>query len=678
MANIQRNKLYCGTNYHPHDWNRDRWEIDINLMKDAGFDIVRLGHLCWDSFEIDDGVYDFEWFDDILKMFYINGIKVLLDISTRPAPLWVHKKCPSCDIHNTDGVRVDALRRYMEDVSDDGFQKYAYRFTEIMSKRYADHPAIIAFGICNEIGCGYTSYSNEAKRRFQKWLKNKYKTIDNLNKAWSTQRWSRRQKSFDDIPLQKNSVEMGSPEAYLDMRRFISQGVSDYIIKLAQIISENAGNVPHSSNHCSEHSEVGFDYLKNYDKFVDYPGIGFYPGTDSDAKVDLIWILFVLQMRLAETNKPMWCLEFQTGTFGGYSGDYGTIRMYSLLCLLYRTQMNLAWTFRSMCSGEEQYLYGLVDHDGIPSKKYEEYKEISDIYHKLQDYDFPYLPKPEIAIAYNFENNVIYTYATDYYKCPYNKQAVAAFEALYDDNLDCNIIDLSNFNMEYKLIILPGYAQMDEKSAKAIVNFVENGGTVLMTGYSAKVNENNKVFDTPHPGRLSDVFGIRVAGFHRTSKHVPSMFENNYSTEERNKILSLEIYNDNSKIIVSDVDYYETIQLKTAKEIAKFKHNDNCAVSCNIFGKGKAYYLATESNKAILSWLLNQIYKDIGLLPIKDYPKEIKSRKINYNSVFLVNTSKKDIEVSLGKKAYAVLSNKDIDDKINISALNGELVVFKI
>ncbi len=88
--------------------------------------------------------------------------------------------------------------------------------------------------------------------------------------------------------------------------------------------------------------------------------------------------------------------------------------------------------------------------------------------------------------------------------------------------------------------------------------------------------------------------------------------------------------------------------------------------------------MATESNKAILSWLLNQIYKDIGLLPIKDYPKEIKSRKINYNSVFLVNTSKKDIEVSLGKKAYAVLSNKDIDDKINISALNGELVVFKI
>ena len=34
----------------------------------------------------------------------------------------------------------------------------------------------------------------------------------------------------------------------------------------------------------------------------------------------------------------------------------------------------------------------------------------------------------------------------------------------------------------------------------------------------------------------------------------------------------------------------------------------------NIFGKGKAYYLATESNKAILSWLLNQIYKDIGFI----------------------------------------------------------------
>ena len=45
--------LYIGANYHPHDWPRERWPIDVEMMKKAGFTTVRLGHLCWDSFEPD-------------------------------------------------------------------------------------------------------------------------------------------------------------------------------------------------------------------------------------------------------------------------------------------------------------------------------------------------------------------------------------------------------------------------------------------------------------------------------------------------------------------------------------------------------------------------------------------------------------------------------------------------
>ena len=27
--------LYIGANYHPHDWSRERWKIDIQLMKEV-------------------------------------------------------------------------------------------------------------------------------------------------------------------------------------------------------------------------------------------------------------------------------------------------------------------------------------------------------------------------------------------------------------------------------------------------------------------------------------------------------------------------------------------------------------------------------------------------------------------------------------------------------------------
>ena len=72
--------LYIGTNYHPHDWTEKRWKEDICLMKEAGFNTVRLGHLCWDSYEPEEGVYTFEWFDEVMDLFSKAGIKVVLDV----------------------------------------------------------------------------------------------------------------------------------------------------------------------------------------------------------------------------------------------------------------------------------------------------------------------------------------------------------------------------------------------------------------------------------------------------------------------------------------------------------------------------------------------------------------------------------------------------------------------
>ena len=63
-------QLYVGANYHPHD-DKDLTKIenDIRLMKEAGFTCVRLGHLAWDSYEPQEGVYDFEWFDVVMDRF---------------------------------------------------------------------------------------------------------------------------------------------------------------------------------------------------------------------------------------------------------------------------------------------------------------------------------------------------------------------------------------------------------------------------------------------------------------------------------------------------------------------------------------------------------------------------------------------------------------------------------
>ena len=216
--------LYVGANYHPHDWPEERWPEDIRLMKEAGFTTVRLGHLCWDSYEPEEGVYTFEWFDRVMDLFQEAGIQVMLDVSMRPAPVWVHKLCPGCDIYGKSGTKQESLRRYMEDIADEAYQFYALRFAKTIVSRYKDHPALFAFGLCNEIGDGYISHSEYARRRFVQWLRHKYKTVDNLNRAWAGQRWSRKLTSFADAVIPENDLAVGPPEAWLDMRRFFPTG----------------------------------------------------------------------------------------------------------------------------------------------------------------------------------------------------------------------------------------------------------------------------------------------------------------------------------------------------------------------------------------------------------------------------------------------------------------------
>ena len=77
---VNKMSLYIGTNYHPHDWPKERWEKDFQLMKEAGFDTVRLGHLCWDSYEPEDGVYTFEWFDQVMELCVKYKLNVILDV----------------------------------------------------------------------------------------------------------------------------------------------------------------------------------------------------------------------------------------------------------------------------------------------------------------------------------------------------------------------------------------------------------------------------------------------------------------------------------------------------------------------------------------------------------------------------------------------------------------------
>lgn len=664
--------LYIGANYHPHDWDPSRWRTDVKLMKEAGFTTVRLGHLCWDSYEPEEGVYTFSWFDEVMDLFAEAGIGVVLDVSMRPAPTWVHKLCPGCNIVGKEGNMQPSIRRYMEDVADPAYQKYALRFAEILVKRYRNHPALFAFGLCNELGSGQRSYSEYNRQRFVRWLKHKYGTVEQLNRAWATQRWSRRLTSFDDVVFPENGNAIGSPEAWLDMRRFFAHGIGRFITKLKETVEQHAEGIPHSSNHYAELDQLGFDYLNIYEDFVDYPGMGFYPGYQITERYH--YTSSTYSQRLAETDKPMWCLEFQAGGQGLLHGPYGAIRMNAMLCLMNRTQMILGWTWRSMLAGEEQYLCGLLGHDGLPTVNYREYAEIAAYMKKLQNYAFPYLPVPDTAVAYSFDNECVMQYGSRQYHQTGRQNRVEVQKVFYDLNRDFNTISLTNRKHEYKLLILPDYVMISEKEAEEIRRFVAEGGCVIMTAYSATVDEHSQVFGTPRPGRLDDVFGIRVSGFDRTGAEWRDFDDDAKIVEdEKGKRELLKVGAEEEFYI--DVEYYEELELHTAKAYAAFPDKGLCAVSENSYGKGKAYYIAAETNAVILKWLIRKLTPVLGLNEGMKVPEGIQAREIAEGQKFYVNTTNRRISVSIEKPGRGGISENEYEDELILEPYDAELLI---
>jgi len=311
-------QLFVGTCYQPVDRTPEQIDRDIAIMHGAGFNVVRMGDLSWDSFEPSQGKFEFAWFDSIMDKMHAAGIRVILDIPGLPAPIWLHRAYPGVDLVAQNGTRLPPAERYMDNISDPNYVREVRVLADALTKRYAHHPALIAIGYDNEIGNGFMSYSEADRLRFIEWLKKKYGTIDALNSAWATQRWSRRLNSFEDVDLPL-AEGPGPSERYLDLHRYWSDVTIARLQELDAVRHQNAPDLPSISNLWDTAGRKGFDYLSTYKSYVSYPAEGFYPGDPISGAFG------ALQIK-GDLPTPIWFNEFTTGG-GGFYGTPGRSRM---------------------------------------------------------------------------------------------------------------------------------------------------------------------------------------------------------------------------------------------------------------------------------------------------------------------------------------------------------------
>jgi beta-galactosidase len=648
-------QLFVGTNYQPFDRaGREQIQRDIDRMKGAGMKVVRMGDLSWDAFEPKEGQFDFQLFDWIMDRMQAAGLKVIMDIPGQPAPIWLHKKYPGVDVVNEKGNRLDPVERYMDNTSDPDYRRLLVRLADTMTKRYAKHPALFAIGYNNESGNGMVSYSEADRKRFIAWLKKKYGSVDALNKAWATQRWSRHLNTWDEVRLPY--IEGPGPyERYLDMRRFWSDQTVEVLASLEAVRKKNVPDKPAISNLWDSAWRKGFDMLSSYRQYISYGAMGFYPG-------DPIGAGFEATMMRAGMDAPIWFNEFTAGG-PGYYGTKGRSRMWAHFGLLIGAQAVLPWTWHSHHGGEEQALFGLIDHDDRPSWKLDEFATIAKEFNQLEKLGFPRLQKPQVAIAYAFDNVIatnlpkegISNTVRPYINPGYMVQAHKAFEPLFKDNIDVAVIHVGHEDLSrYKLVVVPGMYLLDSASRANLRKFVAEGGTVVMTAQSAKVTDNNQWFDTPLPGGLNDVFGLRTNEFYNAGK-------------VETRIGGVDAKGDNG--------FIEVLEPSTAEVLARFSNTGDKvpAVTVNRFGKGRALYVATVAQPEVMRALYRHLYPSLGLEPGPQTPDGVFARVVQ-GRPYYVNTTGEAKDVPITGTMKGLITGQTWTGTLKLPPMGAELL----
>lgn len=638
-------QLIVGVNYQPVDRSAQQIKADIAAMKKAGIQAVRMGELAWDYFEPKNGVFTFEAFDAVMDQMHAAGIKVVLDLSGSIAPQWLHYEYPGATLVKEDGTKQYPSRRYMVDISDPDYRRLLHRFAEAYIKRYGNHPAVIAIGYNNEMGNGYRSYSEGDRLRFIAWLKAKYGDLPALNKAWATQRWSRNVSDWDQIRL----PDVSSPgERYLDMRRFWSDVAVDVLKDLEAIRKSYAPAKPALSNLWPDSPRLGFDWPATYRQYATHGAFGYYAN-------DVLEGAYATMEARAGMSTPVWFNEFQAGR-EGYYGDKGRSPMLAYLGLLNGGQAVLAWTWNSHLGGEEQTLFGLLDHDDSPSWKLQEWANLAKGFRKLQALGFPRQMNPEVAISTSFDSMVAANRVKEYYPTTYAEQKRNAFAPLYADNIDTAVIDIAHEDLSrYKLLIVPGEYLMGKAATAAVRRYVSAGGTAILTATSDKVGDNNQWYATTLPGDLTDAFGVQTHAF---DKNIDTLTGTIDGVEFK-----------------TSINFYEVLEPNTAKVLARFSNIEGNppVVTINRFGKGRAIYVATPAQPSVLQPLYRYLYRELGIQRGPVTPDGVYARVVDGRTLY-VNTNRKAVDIEIDGQRKGLLSGERWDGMLHLAA-NGVDVI---
>lgn len=593
-------KLLYGVAYYDEYMPYDRLHKDIEMMKAAGINVVRIAESTWSTVEPQNGVFDFSHIDRVLEAMHAAGIKVIVGTPTYAVPTWMVKEHPNVLAATSQGQNKYGPRQNM-DITNPTYLFYAERVIRKIMEHVKEHPAIIGYQADNETKHYNTSGPN-VQLLFVKYMKEKFGNLDDLNKKFGLDYWSNRINSWEDFPSVDATINASLSSEFAKFQRKL---VTDFLAWQVSIINEykRPGQFV-TQNFDFEWRGCSFGIQSNVNHFdaakaFDIAGVDIYhPSQDELTGCE---ISFGGDIARSMKRDNYLVIETEAQGFASWVPYPGQLRLQAFSHLASGANMVAYWHWHSIHNAIETYWKGLLSHDFEPNPTYDEARTIGRDFERLSSSLINLKKKNKTAILFSNEALTAFNSFKHFINgLDYNDVVRLMYDALYKMNIGCDFVDPSSDNLEeYTMLVVPPLYAASDSLLNRLNQFVEGGGHVVYAFRSGFSDENVKVRTTHQPGIIGDACGIYYSQF--VNANNVSLKNNPFGISEEKNCLS---------------SWMELITPEKAEVLAWYDHpywGKYAAITQNSFGKGIATYIGCLVSDKIMEKVLEKAAKQAGI-----------------------------------------------------------------
>jgi beta-galactosidase len=525
--------MKIGAYYYPEQWAAEQWERDFDTMAAMGMQIVHMGEFAWFSMEPRPGEFQFDWLDRCLELAQKHKIDAILCTPTAAPPIWLIEQHPEIlpvDEHGTRD-RFGGRRHYCP--LSQPMRDATARIVTALAERYASHPAVIGWQMDNEYSSkdqgrlGFDQ-SETSHRAFRDWLRGRYETIENLNRAWGNRFWNQYYTDFSQILLPPSrDPRYGNPHQCLDASRFWSLAFAQFNKIQADILRPRVGDRFITTNFMPFHldlnpADVAGDLtLMAWDS---YPITGWERNPKDDTyRIADPAAIGLMHDQMASYNGKWGLMELQPGhvNWSGYPVlPYpDSIRLWIWTALAHGAQFVTTYRFRQPRFGIEMFHDGLVEPDGVtPSPGGRQFvqviEELKGIDREKWNTDPAADPKRTIGLVFDFEQ--LWWYATLPQARRWNQPRWLQqwYSAATRLGLRVEILHPKKpWPADLKLIVVPGMQMVDAEDVAQMRSFVDSGGHLILTCRTALMDRDGQLWEDQVAKPILDLIGGEVEAY---------------------------------------------------------------------------------------------------------------------------------------------------------------------